>query len=312
MRIAFVGKGGSGKTTASSLFIRHLAAGGLPVLAIDADINQHLADALGYAGPAVPGLGLEMKRIKDFLRGSNPRISSAEAMIKTTPPGRGSRLIPFGERNELFSHFERNHDAIRMMAVGPFTEEDLGVKCYHSKTGAVELILNHLIDGPGEYVVVDMTAGSDSFASGMFTKFDLTLLVVEPTLKSVSVYQQYKAYAAGYGLDIKVLANKIENEDDLTFVRGHVGEDLIAALRVSPYVKAQEKGRQLPFVQLEKENREALDAIRRELDGIRPDKEKRYEHATVFHAKNAAGWANAEAGEDLALQIDPEFDWRRT
>lgn len=42
MRIAFVGKGGSGKTTLSSLFIRHLAATGAPVVAVDADINQHL------------------------------------------------------------------------------------------------------------------------------------------------------------------------------------------------------------------------------------------------------------------------------
>ena len=47
MKIAFAGKGGSGKTTLSSLFTRHLAALGLPVVAIDADINQHLADALG-------------------------------------------------------------------------------------------------------------------------------------------------------------------------------------------------------------------------------------------------------------------------
>jgi cellulose biosynthesis protein BcsQ len=43
MKIAFAGKGGSGKTTLSSLFVRHLAAQGLPVVAIDADINQHLA-----------------------------------------------------------------------------------------------------------------------------------------------------------------------------------------------------------------------------------------------------------------------------
>ncbi len=47
MKIAFVGKGGSGKTTLSSLFIRHLAAEGAPVVAVDADINQHLGAALG-------------------------------------------------------------------------------------------------------------------------------------------------------------------------------------------------------------------------------------------------------------------------
>src|ERR1700722_2105486 len=42
MKIAFPGKGGSGKTPLSSLFVRHLTAQGLPVVAIDADINQHL------------------------------------------------------------------------------------------------------------------------------------------------------------------------------------------------------------------------------------------------------------------------------
>ncbi len=69
------------------------------------------------------------------------------------------------------------------MVTGAFTEADLGVACYHSKVGAVELYLNHLVDGAGEYVVVDMTAGSDSFASGLFTRFDMTFLVAEPTRK---------------------------------------------------------------------------------------------------------------------------------
>ena len=49
MKIAFAGKGGSGKTTLSSLFVQYLAARGLPVVAIDADINQHLAEALDAA-----------------------------------------------------------------------------------------------------------------------------------------------------------------------------------------------------------------------------------------------------------------------
>ena len=60
------------------------------------------------------------------------------------------------------------------MATGPFEESDPGTVYYHSKVGAVELLLNHLIDEPGEYVVMDMTAGADSFASDMFTKFDVT------------------------------------------------------------------------------------------------------------------------------------------
>src|ERR1700730_255019 len=46
-RVAFVGKGGSGKITLASLFSRYLGAQQSAVLAIDADINQHLGEALG-------------------------------------------------------------------------------------------------------------------------------------------------------------------------------------------------------------------------------------------------------------------------
>lgn len=177
MRVAFVGKGGSGKTTLSSLFARYATRRG-PVVAIDADINQHLGLVLGV-DPAEhpPPLGGMLTEIKDYLRGDNPLIRDAASMVKTTPPGRGSRLIRLGD--PFFPSCSA--EGVSLMVTGPFEEDDLGVACYHSKLGAVELYLNHLVDGPGEYVVVDMTAGADSFASGLFTRFDLTFLVAEPT-----------------------------------------------------------------------------------------------------------------------------------
>lgn len=238
MKIAFVGKGGSGKTTLSSLFIRHLAANEAHVVAVDADINQHLGAALGLdedTAAALPAMGAQLPLIKEYLRGSNPRIASAETMIKTTPPGEGSRLLRVREDNPIYDACARtvrldDGGDIRLMATGPFTESDLGVACYHSKVGAVELCLNHLLDGPDEYVVVDMTAGSDSFASGMFTRFDMTFLIAEPTRKGVSVYRQYKEYARDFGVDLKVVGNKVQGEDDLEFLRAEVGDDLLVTV----------------------------------------------------------------------------------
>lgn len=64
------------------------------MVAIDADINQHLADALVASQPSA--MGAHLPEIKEYLRGSNPRISSAAAMVKTTPPGRGSRPLRRG------------------------------------------------------------------------------------------------------------------------------------------------------------------------------------------------------------------------
>jgi CO dehydrogenase maturation factor len=316
MKIAFVGKGGSGKTTLSSLFVRHLAANGAPVIAVDADINQHLGPALGLdeaEAAALPAMGDRLSLIKDYLRGSNPRIASADTMIKTTPPGEGSRLLRVRGDNPVYDACARpvelDGDTVRLMVTGPFTDADLGVACYHSKTGAVELFLNHLVDGPDEYVVVDMTAGSDSFASGLFTRFDITFLVAEPTRKGVSVYRQYKEYAADFGVTLKVVGNKVQGQDDLDFLRAETGDDLLVTVGHSDWVRALEKGSPPRFELLEYTNRRALHRLRTAADEtyVRRDWE-RYTHQMVhFHLKNARTWGNERTGVDLAAQVDPSF-----
>ncbi|MEU2119703.1 ATP-binding protein [Streptomyces sp. NPDC016459] len=316
MKIAFVGKGGSGKTTLSSLFIRHLAANEAPVVAVDADINQHLGVALGLPEPeaaALPAMGAHLPLIKEYLRGSNQRIVSADTMIKTTPPGEGSRLLRVREENPVYEACARpvmlDDGEIRLMATGSFTESDLGVSCYHSKVGAVELCLNHMVDGVDEYVVVDMTAGSDSFASGLFTRFDMTFLVAEPTRKGVSVYRQYKEYARDFGVALKVVGNKVQGEDDLDFLRAEVGDDLLVTVGHSDWVRAMEKGRPPRFELLEAENRMSLQALQDAADDSYADRDwERYTRQMVhFHLRNAESWGNAKTGADLAAQVDPGF-----
>ncbi|QPP07315.1 ATP-binding protein [Streptomyces bathyalis] len=316
MKIAFVGKGGSGKTTLSSLFIRQLAAAHVPVVAVDADINQHLGAALGMdeaEAAALPSMGAQLPLIKEWLRGSNPRIASSETMIKTTPPGRGSRLLRITEDNPVYDACARTlaleGGTVRLLATGPFTEADLGVACYHSKTGAVELFLNHLVDGRDEFTVVDMTAGSDSFASGMFTRFDMTFLVAEPTRKGVSVYRQYKEYARDFGIQLRVVGNKVHGQDDLDFLREEAGDDLLVSFGHSDWVRAMEKGRPRSLADLEPSNRRALGELQEAADGAYDKRDRqRYTRQMIhFHLRNAESWGNEKTGADLAAQVDPDF-----
>src|SRR4051812_39620203 len=100
---------------------------GAPVIAVDADINQHLGAALGLTedqAAAMPSMGAHLPQIKEYLRGGNPRIADAASMIKTTPPGSGSRLLRIAEDNPVYAlcarEFLLDGARVRLMATGAF------------------------------------------------------------------------------------------------------------------------------------------------------------------------------------------------
>ena len=179
------------------------------------------------------------------------------------------------------------------MVTGAFNEADLGVACYHSKIGAVELCLNHLVDGPGEYVVVDMTAGADAFASGMFTRFDMTFLVAEPTRRGVGVYRQYAGHAAGHGVRAAGAGQQGRRRRGRDYLAAEVGDALLGCLAPSPWVRAaRARRRRTDRPARAGEPRRARDPPGR---AGRPRARLGAYHAETvdFHLRNAAAWATA-------------------
>jgi len=82
MRISFLGKGGSGKTTTAAAFIQYLSTKYEHVLAIDADMNVHLQKALDIPGEAI-SLGDNFQEISQYL---NLNRELKTKFIGTTPP----------------------------------------------------------------------------------------------------------------------------------------------------------------------------------------------------------------------------------
>jgi CO dehydrogenase maturation factor len=216
-------------------------------------------------------------------------------------------MLGLDSDNELHRHFARPAAGADLMITGEFEPEDIGVSCYHAKTGAVELYLNHLLDGPGEYVVVDMTAGADAFASGLFTRFDLVVLVCEPTRRGVGVYRQFQQHAEGHGIRLRVVGNKVAGADDVVWLRAELGAALLAVISQSGWVRTAEQGHAPPFGQLESEVRRALDVVLSELDAVARDWAAYHRDTVYFHLRNATGWANRVVGRDLADQVDPGY-----
>jgi CO dehydrogenase maturation factor len=152
-----------------------------------------------------------------------------------------------------------------------------------------------------------MTAGADSFASGLFTRFDLTILACEPTVRSVGVYRQYVGHAREFGVRVAVIGNKVDDDGDVAFLRDQVGDDLLTCFGRSGFVKAGERGQVLPIADLEPDNTAALATIQATLDSSGKDWPRYTAQAVQFHLRNVTAWATDRTGENLAGQIDPKF-----
>lgn len=313
MRIAFCGKGGSGKSTVTSLMAKYLASQGHTPLVIDGDINQHLGEAFGFTESelaTLPKLGMDSAPLRTFAKGSNRRIPEAAYMTESCPAGRGSGFIYFNQPSPIFEYYQTQKNGIRFMALGSHDETDIGTTCYHKFTGAFGVFLNHLIDGKGDYVLGDMCAGADPFASsGLASRFDAIFLVVEPTVKSTSVYKQCRDYAQMFGIQLFVVGNKIESHADVDFIQEKVGGNLLTWLEKSDYVRDFEKGLIRPLENLENANKTALGLIHKTTDSLTRDWAKYQEVGLKFHEAAAKGWANAMFGLDVMSFVDPEFSY---
>ncbi|MFA5593391.1 MAG: adenylyl-sulfate kinase [Micavibrio sp.] len=313
MRIAFCGKGGSGKTSIASLFIRYLVSKGEEVLAIDGDINQHLSQALGLDTDKIknlPRLGHGLERLNDYVAGNNPRID-ANHVIESTPAGRGSGFIDFNGDDPVSRHFIYRDKNLRFMAVGGHDDHDIGTTCYHKFTGAEGVFLNHLLDTDKEFVIGDMCAGADPFASsGLASRYDAICLVLEPTLKSIGVYEQARQYAGPFGIRLYIIGNKIAAPDDLAFIEEKTGQKCLCHFGDLAIIRGHEKGRDYDIAAIDNAIAESLEEMRKAFHALGPRDWNRYvENGKFFHKRAAEGWANAMYGADLMTQHDPDFDY---
>lgn len=316
MRIAFVGKGGSGKTTLSALFSQYMASTvSAPVLVIDADLNIHLPELLGF-GSIKEQQYLShpeaSKDIKMFLKGDNSRVRELVHFRKTTPPTRESNfIVPQHSENYIVNKYTARRGNLFLGVVGTYQEEQVGVSCYHNNLAILENLLTHMLDN-NSTVVVDMVAGIDAFANTLHAQFDMLVLVVEPTRKGIEVFNQYRtlAEAAGMADLLFVIGNKVRNSTDEAFIKQFIPEtQLLGYFGESSYLRAQEQdGGALDLAKLEPQNVTLLDTIQKKLLSTQIDAQARIHHLYELHKKYVAQDFITERFGDLSNQIDASFN----
>ncbi|HWS38660.1 MAG TPA: ATP-binding protein [Actinoplanes sp.] len=235
MKIAFTGKGGSGKSTMAALFVQHLRTAGHRVLAVDADVNVHLAPLLGVTVDAGTALSHpdNLRSVRTHLLGTNPRVDGVEHFVATTPPGPGSHLVTLDPADPVLAgHAIALDPDTHVMHVGTYEPKDIGAGCYHGHLAILENLLSHLDPAGDGWVVCDMVAGTDAFANSLHAQFDVIVVVAEPTPESVSVARRYLtlAEAAGVADAVAIVGNKVADDIDLEYLTEELGVPPIGVL----------------------------------------------------------------------------------
>lgn len=316
MRIAFVGKGGSGKTTGAALFSLFLSNNSHNVTVIDADINIHLSELLGFERSeeekhlSNPKISASIKR---HLIGKNNRIRNIEEFKKTTPPARGSNLFnPLDKEDFLIKNYALKSGNLNLLTVGTYDKDSIGKSCYHLNLTILENILSHTKDD-FSFILSDMVAGTDAFANTLHSQFDALILIIEPTKKSLNVYEQYSTLAKEAGVfdNLFVIGNKVANEDDKTFIEKYIPiEKLIGCIPFSNYLKNHDKlGGKINLAELEEEVINFLMNMEKKLIDLGVNKKERLFKLHNLHLKYSSQESVISAFGDLTTQIDKSFNF---
>ncbi|HVE47483.1 MAG TPA: ArsA-related P-loop ATPase [Acidimicrobiales bacterium] len=211
MRVAFVGKGGVGKSAIAGTFARALARRGESVLALDSDPMPGMAFSLGLERSDAPMPDEAVEERQEGEDGPRYRLRkglSAEEAIELY-----AAMAPDGVR---FLQFGKHRGQ-----VGPIIRSQF----------AFRQIIREL---PAERwsLVGDLPGGTRQAFAGWGEYAETVFIVVEPTAKSLLTGRRLARMA---GLEkapreVVAIANKVREPEDVELVQRRTGLDVVAAV----------------------------------------------------------------------------------
>lgn len=310
MRIAFVGKGGSGKTTLAALYTQYLRnIKKLNIVAIDADINLHLSEYLGIKDFNLKHLSnpSHRERIKTFLSKDNNYEFGIAEMVKTTPPTTKSNIIDWCDFSKTpLAEYAVSIDNCDFFTVGTYTAESIGIQCHHGANAVLENILSHSLDND-RVIVSDMVAGTDSFSNTMHFMFDLLVYVFNDSDLSQDTMQEFIKLAKVAGIEDNILFIKNQNVPlDIE------AEDNTLTLPYTQYLKDWDRtDDEFDIRKVSKKVISLLDEIYDEMQKHKMDPDERYNKLLKAHNMYIKQSFVTERFGDLNRQVASEFSFKK-
>lgn len=310
MRIAFLGKGGAGKTTTAAGFIKYAAKKHPFVLAVDADVNAHLKGALNFNGEPKQ-LGLYFDEITEFLRGSRTDLGT-RPIIGTTPPAPQSNFITARPDDQFVQKYGLKEGNITLLTVGTYQQEDVGGSCYHEKLKSLAGIFHHMLDTDEDMIIADTTAGTDNVATSLSFAYDMNVMVLEPTEKSVQVYLDYRKIIGDLAERTFVIGNKIDSPEDAEFIKNLVGEDrYLGSIPFSRNLKAFEQGDDKAIEEFYGEQALAFEKLYNELTSRKRNWDRYLDRLRATFKWDCGRWYSDFYGCNMEEGVDQTFTYQK-
>ncbi|KJR48035.1 CO dehydrogenase accessory protein CooC (nickel insertion) [Desulfosporosinus sp. I2] len=205
MKIAISGKGGVGKTTFAANFAHWLSQKGITVLAVDADPDASLGTILGIS--------------EDVLADLKPIVDMKE-LIEERMGGSGTYYPLNPQVDDILDDYSISIGAIKFFRMGNI--KGGGTSCYCKENSFLQALVNSLILGEQDTVILDMGAGIEQLTRGTALGVDILVIVTEPSKVSVQTVKVIQKLASELGIPhVVVIGNKVRNSKDENFLRDH-------------------------------------------------------------------------------------------
>jgi CO dehydrogenase maturation factor len=204
MKIAVSGKGGVGKTTFSAMLARSLVDQGFRVLAVDADPDANLGQALGFP---------DYENITP--------VADMKGLIEERTESKGQSLGQFFKLNptvnDLPEKLSVEHEGVRLMVMG--TVKKGGAGCICPASTMLKALMTHMVLLGQDALILDMEAGLEHLGRGTSRGVDFLVVVVEPGRRSVDTAETIKKLAGDLGVKkVLIVGNKVRGERDQEFL----------------------------------------------------------------------------------------------
>jgi len=222
MKIAVSGKGGVGKSTVAASIALTLAQREMRVLALDADPDANLANALGIPkAKKITPISAEIALIEER---TGAKVDKYGQVFKLNP-----------EVADVAEKLAHKHNGVELLVLGAVKRGGGGCACPESVF--IKALVTDLVLYKNEILIMDMEAGVEHLGRATVTGVDVMVIVVEPGQRALDCAVTVMKLSKDIGLkNFVIVANKVSNEADKSFII-----DGLPDIKVSAFLPYSEK-----------------------------------------------------------------------